>query len=415
MKFRSLVAIALALCVGLVLAWLFSDPGYVLIEWHGYRVQVLLLVAVLGLIATVLAVWVSYLLALAPWRLWRNRRARRIEAQLESGLLALALGRHERAERALAASATRGRSPLALYLLAARSAQSQGQDGDREVYLERARQIDPTTTLIVEADLCAMRDAPHDALARLRELPPSALRDAHVLRLYATVALACGDADWLGPHLRELRRRARLPVPVLEQIEGLLLDHGLNQADDEAALREAWRQRSTDARHAPPLIAALVRHCNRLQAPGLAEDVLLAELRSEWREAIVLAFGLLKGPGAERRLRKAEGWLAQWPESPALLLTLARLCMQQGLYGKAEDYYAAALGRLADADGFRDWAHLRLKVGGDAAPLLENALRVERGEVPDTVPKLDLVTPRAALPAPEVRGSHGMPLGLPGA
>ena len=39
----------------------------------------------------------------------------------------------------------------------------------------------------------------------------------------------------------------------------------------------------------------------------------------------------------------AEGWLKSRPADAELLLTLARLCMRERLWGKAREYYEASL------------------------------------------------------------------------
>ena len=44
-----------------------------------------------------------------------------------------------------------------------------------------------------------------------------------------------------------------------------------------------------------------------------------------------------------KQIERAEKWLAAHPHDAALLLTLGRLCAQQGLWGKAQSYLEASL------------------------------------------------------------------------
>ena len=116
------------------------------------------------------------------------------------------------------------------------------------------------------------------------------------------------------------------------------------------------------------------------------------------------------------RTRKAESWLALAPNSAALAAGLGRLCAQQSLWGKSEQYLERS---LAIAESPLAWETLGDCYAGSgdvgtASTCYANALRQMRGEA--TVPvgsqaSRGPVDTRAL--AFEERSEHGVPR-LPG-
>ena len=80
-------------------------------------------------------------------------------------------------------------------------------------------------------------------------------------------------------------------------------------------------------------------------APALSETpaLLLLVSGSVWSEALIVGYGELGPAEAEPRLRHAESWIADQPNSPGLALTLGRLCIQCKLWGKACEYLERGL------------------------------------------------------------------------
>jgi HemY protein len=87
-------------------------------------------------------------------------------------------------------------------------------------------------------------------------------------------------------------------------------------------------------------------------------------------------------------LKSAEGWLKSHPNSPALLLALGRLCREEGLWGKAEDYLHRALAQGAGADAWEELGHAYAAQRDDtrARAAYANALRVARGDEAIAIP-----------------------------
>ena len=99
-----------------------------------------------------------------------------------------------------------------------------------------------------------------------------------------------------------------------------------------------------------------------------AEKELAAALKKEWRGPLVRLFGLVEGPDASKQLKRAEGWLASHPEDPDLLLTAARLCLRNELWGKARSYLETVIALRPTPEAYQDYGQLLNRLGeGDAA------------------------------------------------
>ena len=115
---------------------------------------------------------------------------------------------------------------------------------------------------------------------------------------------------------------------------------------------------------------AAARRASQLGATGLARDIIENSLAREWSHALVLQYSELPAlePGersaqARTRIARAERWLQERPEDPALLTALGRLCVHAELWGKAQSYLEASVSleesRAAHLDLARLAEHLQ--------------------------------------------------------
>ncbi|MDH5535016.1 MAG: heme biosynthesis protein HemY, partial [Betaproteobacteria bacterium] len=78
-------------------------------------------------------------------------------------------------------------------------------------------------------------------------------------------------------------------------------------------------------------------------ACGEAKTVIEQSLEERWESDLVALYAECEGSEALKRIERAERWLESHPNDAALLLTLGRLCAQQGLWGKAQSYLEASI------------------------------------------------------------------------
>jgi HemY protein len=90
----------------------------------------------------------------------------------------------------------------------------------------------------------------------------------------------------------------------------------------------------------------LIDYCRMLISLGAgarAEPLVAATLLKNWSSELVEIYGQIELNDPSRQLVVAEGWLKRYPEDPVLLFTLARLSLQNKLWGKARSYLEASI------------------------------------------------------------------------
>jgi HemY protein len=136
-------------------------------------------------------------------------------------------------------------------------------------------------------------------------------------------------------------------------------------------------------------------------------------LDASWDDGLAALFGQLPaGRDGGSRLSRAETWLAGHAASPALLLTLGRLCREQQLWGKAEDYLHRALAQGAGGDAWESLGHVYTAQNdsGRAQLAYANALRTARDETALPLGGRSLREQIADQAVAEHRNEHGIPL-----
>ena len=137
MKFGIIVVLVL-FASAFAAHFLLADPGYVIINFRGYVIEMSVPVLLGIAIVLIFAVWLIRKVILAPRRLGeaagRYRSARSGE-KLTRGMIAVAEGNLARGEKLLARAASTSDSPLFNYLQAARAAHLQGRDERRDEWL----------------------------------------------------------------------------------------------------------------------------------------------------------------------------------------------------------------------------------------------------------------------------------------
>ena len=99
-----------------------------------------------------------------------------------------------------------------------------------------------------------------------------------------------------------------------------------------------------------------------------AEKDIAAELKRSWRGPIARIYGMVQAADATRQLKKAEGWLTKHGEDADLLLTAARLCLRNELWGKARSYLETVIAIRPTPEAYQELGRLLTQLGeGEAA------------------------------------------------
>ena len=373
MKFSLIVVIA-TLVFAFAAHFLLQDPGYVAINFRGYLVEMSVPVLLGIAVVLVVAVWAVRKLIIAPRLIGEaagRYRAGRAGQKLTRGMIEVAEGNFARGEKLLARAASTSDTPLFNYLQAARAAHLQGNDQRRDEWLKLAYEHTPAAAnavLLTQAELQIDRRQYEQALATLRRIEENSRDHSYALGLLGTLYYRLEDWDNLGELLPRLKPQGRVTGDSIREWTVRVHREHLGRAADGDAVQAAWKDVPRNLRSDLDVLTAYFSALIRNGQHEQAEKELAAALKREWRGPLVRLFGLVEGPDASKQLKRAEGWLASHPEDPDLLLTAARLCLRNELWGKARSYLETVIALRPTPEAYQDYGRLLNRLGeGDAA------------------------------------------------
>ncbi len=373
MKFSIIVVIA-TLVFAFAAHFLLQDPGYVAINFRGYFVEMSVPVLLGIAIVLVVAVWAIRKIIIAPRLIGEaagRYRAGRAGQKLTRGMIEVAEGNFARGEKLMARAAGTSDTPLLNYLQAARAAHLQGNDQRRDEWLKLAYENTPAATnavLLTQAELQLDRHQYEQALATLRRIEENSRDHSYALGLLGKLYYRLEDWDSLGALLPRLKAQGRITAEAIRKWTVRVHREHLDRAEDGDAVKAAWKNVPRNLRSDLELLEAYFSALIRIGNHEQAEKELAAALKKEWRGPLVRLFGLVEGSDASKQLKRAESWLASHPEDPDLLLTAARLCLRNELWGKARSYLETVISLRPTPEAYQDYGQLLNRLGeGDAA------------------------------------------------
>lgn len=381
--------------IGLVAAALIApvlldDPGHVRIDIGAWRVEMSLLVLVAG----VLAAWIGLSLASAlirlPGRAVRRAREQRSRRQLEKGFLALTEGDWYRAERLLNKS-LRHRQSTAGYLAAARAAQGQGHDSERDRLLQLAdsrfgrRHF---VTGLARARLMIGEGRVEEAIPVLEELHLRRPRHTGVLRLLLE---SYQDLDrWRDLRLiaPALRRAGVVDRNRAEELAALAAARELEASPDIESLETAWKELGRRLRQHRQPIVAYARRAAETGRPELAGKVLEQQLKHDPDDEYLRLYAQCGDEQRPPRIANCEKWLADHPGHAGLQLALGLLYLDDRQYEKARSCLESAVRRQPDSEAYSALGRVLDRAGNleAAAQCYRNALRLRSGRGAEPLP-----------------------------
>lgn len=404
------LGLIIVLLLAIAFVWLSADPGYVLIHFHGWRIEATVVGAVALLIACWIVLGIVWWLLLWPFGAISRRRRRISQERLRDGLVALNEGRHVDAHRTLqrAAQYASLRSPA---LLAAADAAHRHGDTTRALEtLDEAAQHAPEAARILRARILRENDRAGEALQLLspgadaNKLPPAGWYE------YALAALATDQPDKARAALEPLRKSDMLGNAAHAALVVRVLGACLAAAPDAATLHDLWKHATRQQRQLPGLIDAYAQRGAAFGDTHDALDAIEDALKREWDADLVTTYGAVTPPDdAAARLNTATRWLEDHPRDDALLRALGRLSLRAADPRDARRYLVHALALKPTA---ANWAALGdvQSAAGDAADTLRcyaNAWRCAQGET--IAPRPEEAGFDTSQFTPEERNEHGMP------
>jgi HemY protein len=318
-------------------------------------------------------VWFVVQVFRAPRRLGEaagRYRSGRAGARLTRGVIEIAEGNFARGERLLARTASKSDAPLLNYLQAARAAHLLGRNDRRDDWLRQAYEHAPeaaSAVLLTQAELQLDQAQYEQALATLRMLQEKSPNHSHALNLLGRVYYRLEDWEQLATLLPRLRKHGRLDPAVLEKWSVRVYRESLEKAGDGDALAAAWKEVPKNLRQDITLLEAWYSGLIRTGQHDQAEKAIAADLKREWRTPLVRLFGILESSHPGKQLSRAEGWLKSHPDDIELLLTAARLCLRNELWGKARSYLETVISLRPTPEAYQELGRLLARLGEDEA------------------------------------------------
>jgi HemY protein len=373
MRFALWSIILAAVAVGIAL-FARHSTGYVVIVSAPYRIELSLNLLVFLVLAGYLAFYalarlLSTLAAIpARVRAYRaERQSSKMRQALNDALLAFFQGRYASAEKSAAAALTGGETKGVAAIIAARSAHELGRFTEREQFLDHAKGSAPDVDqarLTTLADLLVSQERYAEALAVLNDLSARDARNLRLLRLKLQAEQAMRNWDEVLATLAALAKLGGLgPAEAATARRAAHLGNLNRKAQDAPALAAYWKQLPAEIRVDPAVAATAARYHLALGGTAEAQAIIEQALEREWSSSLVALYGESAGSDALPQIEHAEKWLRGHARDPALLLALGKLCMRQGLWGKAQSYIEASLALEPTHDGHMTLAALMERIG----------------------------------------------------
>ncbi len=373
MRFAIWSVILAAVAVGVAL-FARHSTGYVVIVAAPYRVELslnlLIFLILAGYIAFYALARMIATLAAIPERVrvYREERQRsRLRQALNDALLAFFQGRYASAEKSAAAALTGDETKGVAAIIAARSAHELGRFSEREQFLDHAKGSAPDVDqarLTTLADLLVSQQRYGEALAVLNDLSARDARNLRLLRLKLQAEQAMRNWDEVLATVASLAKLGGLgPAEAASARRAAHLGNLNRKAQDAGALAAYWKQLPSDMRIDSAVAATAARYHLALGGNAEAQAILEQALEREWSASLIALYGEAAGADALPQIERAEKWLREHARDPALLLALGKLCMHQGLWGKAQSYLEASLALEPTHDGHMTLAALMEQIG----------------------------------------------------
>jgi HemY protein len=378
---KAFIILLLALGVGAYISvFLAEDPGYVLISFRDYSLEATLAATVISLIAIyVVFIGLFKLLKIInPFKLFSKKTwynffsIKNPRKQTELGWQNLLLGRWQEAYKLLVESANRSQTPSMNYLAAAYAAFQRNDQLACTFCLSQAKQqsvVDASGIKTFQALLDLKSGKEEQSLALLLAIKKEKPDSPYVLLLLKDIYLSLKDWEQLHSLLPELEKNKVLKSDDLLSLKEQLAVHRLHHVTKQAAsfneLKTVWNSFNKTLQKRELVMEAYLRALLTSGNSAEAVSLLTKFIKHQWSDRLVELLGYIDSQDAAEQILLLEGWIKDRPKNVNLMLTLGRLSLRNKLWGKAREYFEAAL-------RFSDNTNSKAEINAELGRLLEH-------------------------------------------
>lgn len=372
MKFLVWLLALFAAAVALTLAS--HNPGYVQLVYPPYRIEMSLTLFVLSLLGLFACVYAAVRLLLAALHLpayvqaFREARAQtKGRSAMMEALTAYFEGRYAAAEKAAVRAMELGEKSGLNPIVAARAAHELREFDKRDAYLADAEGKavgEATMRLMAKTEFQLDQKQPQSALSSLKELDAAGVR-RHVgaLTLELKAQQQAKNWDAVLEVAAQLEKRNAIDVTLVMQLrQQAWLEKLRVPMHDIASLRSLWKTVPSDFKRRPKIAAVAAQAFLQLHDSVSAAKLLVESLNAQWDSDLVALYGDCHGDDIVAQIDQAERWLRVHADDACLLLALGKLCLHQGLWGKAQSYLDASNSLRASREAYSALGQLAEKL-----------------------------------------------------
>ncbi len=363
--FWTIFLFTLAVVVALVID---RNPGNVMIVVDNLSIQVSLAFAILTLIVAFVGLYV--LLRVVAWftnlpvrmRNWRGeRRAQRDQDLLEDGWSALLEGHYSLAEQALTKlshQTKNHRRRVLASLSAARAAHAMGEYARRDLLINEAQSTitdqksDQTLRVAIAAaaaDLWLDQGLAQQALDTLLASGAETTKHVHTMRILLRAYQQLNNHTQVLHIAHQLKRMRAIQSQEADRIVDVAAAAQIRDAQRRGDWQPIWKSLRSDEKLLPEVALAGAHAFEANDQIKDASRILENSIEQSFDVRVLDAYARAEGQEVNRRLQKAEGWLAKRPNDAQLLVTLGSLCLASQMWGQAQRYLEQSLAIHSDS------------------------------------------------------------------
>lgn len=330
------------------------DPGFVLLTYPPYRIELSLSLLLTLIILLFVAMYGALRLAVHTLRLPAYVRAFRLKRRRETarksmaeGLTAYFEGRYNKAEKFAATALELHESPVISAVMAARSAHALNAYQRRDDYLAKAESIAPdypVARLLTKAELFIDQRHYQEALTVIHQLYEFAPKHITAMKMELKAQRQLKNWDQTLVLINQLEKRDAIEPVKAEQLKiNAYLENLKRKGSDNQSLRDYWLKIPTTDKLNNKIALTAARYFIALGNITMAANIVEQSLEKYWDSDLVKVYASCAHMDAVKQIERAEKWLLAHPRDAALLLTLGRLCTRRELWGKAQSYLEASV------------------------------------------------------------------------
>lgn len=351
-----------------------KNPGYVLVVFPPYRIELSLTLFALIFLALLALTYFSLRLANAALRLpnyvrtYREQRALSVgRAAMMEALTAFFEGRYAAAEKAAVRAMESGEKSGINPIIAARSAHELREFDKRDSYLASTagKSVgENTMRLIAQTEFMLDQKQPQLALESLKELSTAGMHK-HIGALQLELKAQQQARNWDGvlTVLTQLEKRSAIDEMVASQMRQQAWQEKLRaQTLDLNTMQTLWKTIPQEFRQRPKIAALAASNFIKLRDCRSARQLLTDSLNAQWDSELVGLYGDCQGDAGVSQIEQAEKWLKMHSDDAGLLLALGKLCLHQSLWGKAQSYLDASISLMPSREAYTALAQLAEKL-----------------------------------------------------